>query len=124
MQFAYVKDLVSRDDRIHGGTGRGGRSVSMSAIRARCRNWKWSARSRRAAGKTPEIVRISRDRILEAGGNPMGEPAYFGNLLRPASDHRGHRQGDPGVEDPPDFVRRGFERDLQAGICATIATAI
>jgi hypothetical protein len=23
-------------------------------------------------------VRISRDKILEAGGNPMGEPAYFG----------------------------------------------
>ena len=28
--------------------------------------------------KKPNIARVPRDRIIEAGGNPMGEPLYFG----------------------------------------------
>jgi nucleoside-diphosphate-sugar epimerase len=31
-----------------------------------------------AAGKKANVVRVPRERIVEAGGNPMGQPAYFG----------------------------------------------
>src|SRR5437867_3433573 len=34
-----------------------------------------------AAGRKPNIVRVPRDRIAEAGGDPMGQPAYFGVYL-------------------------------------------
>jgi nucleoside-diphosphate-sugar epimerase len=33
------------------------------------------------AGKKANMVRVPRERILEAGGNPMGEPAYFGEYF-------------------------------------------
>ncbi|MDQ6664609.1 MAG: NAD-dependent epimerase/dehydratase family protein [Acidobacteriota bacterium] len=32
----------------------------------------------KVAGVDPKLVRIPRKRIIEAGGNPMGKPAYFG----------------------------------------------
>jgi nucleoside-diphosphate-sugar epimerase len=32
----------------------------------------------KAAGKEPQFVRIPRDRILRAGGHPMGPRLYFG----------------------------------------------
>jgi nucleoside-diphosphate-sugar epimerase len=35
----------------------------------------------RAAGKKPELIRVPRERIAAAGGNPMGEPMYFGEYL-------------------------------------------
>jgi nucleoside-diphosphate-sugar epimerase len=35
----------------------------------------------RAAGKKPELVRVPRERIAAAGGNPMGDPMYFGEYL-------------------------------------------
>jgi len=35
----------------------------------------------RAAGKKPELVRVPRERINAAGGNPMGDPMYFGEYL-------------------------------------------
>ncbi len=35
----------------------------------------------RAAGKKPELVRVPRERIASAGGNPMGAPMYFGEYL-------------------------------------------
>jgi nucleoside-diphosphate-sugar epimerase len=31
-----------------------------------------------AAGKPNHLVRIPREAIVHAGGNPMGDPAYFG----------------------------------------------
>jgi 2'-hydroxyisoflavone reductase len=31
-----------------------------------------------AAGRKPTLVRIPRERILQAGGNPMNAPLYFG----------------------------------------------
>ena len=34
-----------------------------------------------AAGKKANIVRAPRERIAEAGGDPMGQPAYFGVYL-------------------------------------------
>jgi nucleoside-diphosphate-sugar epimerase len=35
----------------------------------------------RAAGKKPDLVRVPRERIAAAGGNPMGDPMYFGQYL-------------------------------------------
>jgi nucleoside-diphosphate-sugar epimerase len=35
----------------------------------------------RAAAKKPELVRVPRERIAAAGGNPMGDPMYFGEYL-------------------------------------------
>src|SRR5216684_8451755 len=35
----------------------------------------------RAAGKKPELIRVPRERIAAAGGNPMGDPMYFGEYL-------------------------------------------
>ena len=35
----------------------------------------------RAAGKKPELVRVPRERIAAAVGNPMGEPMYFCEYL-------------------------------------------
>ncbi len=32
----------------------------------------------KAAKENPALVRVPRERIVEAGGNPMGDPAYFG----------------------------------------------
>ncbi len=32
----------------------------------------------KTAKENPPLVRVPRDRIVEAGGNPMGDPAYFG----------------------------------------------
>ncbi|MBZ5591772.1 MAG: SDR family oxidoreductase [Acidobacteriia bacterium] len=35
----------------------------------------------RAAAKKPDLVRVPRERIAAAGGNPMGAPMYFGEYL-------------------------------------------
>ena len=35
----------------------------------------------RAGKKAPQIARVPRERILEAGGDCMGQPAYFGVYL-------------------------------------------
>jgi len=32
----------------------------------------------KALGKQPNLVRVPRDTIARNGGNPMGEPMYFG----------------------------------------------
>jgi nucleoside-diphosphate-sugar epimerase len=32
----------------------------------------------KAAKKKVSVIKVPRDRIIEAGGNPMGDPAYFG----------------------------------------------
>jgi nucleoside-diphosphate-sugar epimerase len=35
----------------------------------------------RTAGKKAQLVRVPRERIAAAGGNPMAEPMYFGEYL-------------------------------------------
>jgi 2'-hydroxyisoflavone reductase len=77
MQFAYVKDLVNAMVASMSEPGAVGEAFNVANTRALSQLEVVRAFAR-AAGKTPEIVRIARDRILEAGGNPMGEPAYFG----------------------------------------------
>jgi nucleoside-diphosphate-sugar epimerase len=77
MQFAYVRDLVSAMIASMAEPGAVGEGFNVGNTRALSQLEVVRAFAR-AAGKTAEVVRISRDRILEAGGNPFGEPAYFG----------------------------------------------
>jgi 2'-hydroxyisoflavone reductase len=77
MQFAYVKDLVAAMIASMEEPGAVGEAFNIGNTRA-LSQLEVVRSFARAAGKTPEIVRISRDKILEAGGNPMGDPAYFG----------------------------------------------
>jgi hypothetical protein len=35
----------------------------------------------RAPGKKPELVRVPREKIASAGGNPISNPFYFGEYL-------------------------------------------
>src|SRR5215813_10599435 len=77
MQFAYVKDLVASMIASMEEPGAVGEAFNVGNTRA-LTQLEVVRSFARAAGKTPEIVRIARDKILEAGGNPMGEPAYFG----------------------------------------------
>lgn len=57
----------------------------------------------KVAGKDPEIVRVSRDRIMEAGGNPLGDPLYFGEALDlpPITEKMGKVQRMLGVKITP-----------------------
>jgi 2'-hydroxyisoflavone reductase len=77
MQFTYIKDLVAAMVAAMEEPAAVGEAFNIGNTRALSQLEVVRAFAR-AAGKTPDIVRISRDRIMEAGGNPMGEPAYFG----------------------------------------------
>jgi 2'-hydroxyisoflavone reductase len=77
MQFAYVKDLVAAMIASMEEPGAVGEAFNVGNTRA-LSQLEVVRSFARAAAKTPEIVRISREKIMEAGGNPMGEPAYFG----------------------------------------------
>ena len=80
MQFIHVKDLVSamlRAIEVEGSVGEAFNVANpkpltqVEAVREMAR----------AAGKKPELVRVPRERIAAAGGNPMGDPMYFGEYL-------------------------------------------
>ena len=77
MQFVYVKDLVQAMMRAMTDPAAVGDAFNVAndkpltqleVVQAMCA----------AAGKKPQIVRVPRERIAEMGGNPMGQPAYFG----------------------------------------------
>jgi nucleoside-diphosphate-sugar epimerase len=80
MQFLYVKDLVTAMMRAIADPGAVGQSFNIGNERAITQLELVNALAR-AAKKTPRIARVPRERIVEAGGNPMGEPAYFGHYL-------------------------------------------
>lgn len=77
MQFAYVKDLVAACLRAMTEENAVGEAFNVANERAVTQAELVQALAA-AAGKKPSIVRVPRDRILEAGGNPMGAPSYFG----------------------------------------------
>jgi 2'-hydroxyisoflavone reductase len=80
MQFIHVKDLVaallrSMDvDEAVGEAFNVANPKSLTQLEA-------VRELARAAGKKPELVRVPRERIAAAGGNPMGDPMYFGQYL-------------------------------------------
>jgi 2'-hydroxyisoflavone reductase len=77
MQFVYVKDLVRALIQAMTVPAAVGEAFNIGNQRPVTQVELVEALAR-AAGKTPELVRVPRERILAAGGNPMGQPAYFG----------------------------------------------
>jgi len=77
MQFVYVKDLVRALVRAMEVPSAEGEAFNIGDNRPLTQVEVVQALAA-AAGKTPQTVRVPREAILHAGGNPMGEPAYFG----------------------------------------------
>ncbi len=80
MQFIHVKDVVNalvRSMDVNEAVGEAfnlANPKSLTQVDA-------VRELARAAGKKPELVRVPRERIAVAGGNPMGDPMYFGQYL-------------------------------------------
>jgi 2'-hydroxyisoflavone reductase len=80
MQFIHVKDVVNalvRSMDVNEAVGEAfnlANPKSLTQVDA-------VRELARAAGKKPELVRVPRERIAVAGGNPMGVPMYFGQYL-------------------------------------------
>ena len=77
MQFVYVKDLVVAMIRSMSEPGAVGQAFNIGNERPVTQLELLNALAR-AAKKKPQIARVPRERIIEAGGNPMGDPSYFG----------------------------------------------
>jgi len=80
MQFLHVKDLVQamiRAMEVDEAVGEAFNAANPKALT----QVEAVREMARAAGKKPELVRVPRERIAVAGGNPMGEPMYFGEYL-------------------------------------------
>jgi len=80
MQFVYIKDLVRACLRAMEEPDAAGEAFNVA-------NEKPMTQAEflqvivAASGKKGNIVRVPRERIVEAGGDPMGQPAYFGVYL-------------------------------------------
>jgi len=77
MQFVYIKDLVTAMLKAMTDPAALGESFNIGIERPVTQMELLQALAK-AAKKKLSIVKIPRDRIAEAGGNPMGDPAYFG----------------------------------------------
>jgi nucleoside-diphosphate-sugar epimerase len=80
MQFIHVKDLVSallRSIEVEGSIGEAFNVANPKPLT----QVEVVREMARAAGKKLELVRVPRERIAAAGGNPMGAPMYFGEYL-------------------------------------------
>jgi 2'-hydroxyisoflavone reductase len=77
MQFVYVKDLVWACLRVLDEPNSVGHAFNIANSRPLAQIDLVQALFD-AAGKRPNIVRIPRDRIIAAGGHPMGPQLYFG----------------------------------------------
>lgn len=77
MQFAYVHDLVQATLRAMEEPAALGEAFNVGNPRPVSQAELVTILAR-VAGVEANIVRVPRDVIQQAGGNPMGEPAYFG----------------------------------------------
>jgi nucleoside-diphosphate-sugar epimerase len=77
MQFVYVKDLVRAMVRAMEVPNAEGEAFNIGDSRPLTQAELVQALAA-AANKSANVVRVRRETILQAGGNPMGEPAYFG----------------------------------------------
>jgi len=77
MQFVYLKDLVRAMVRAMQIPNAAGEAFNIGDSRALTQTEVVQALAA-AAGKAAQMVRVPREAILHAGGNPMGDPAYFG----------------------------------------------
>jgi nucleoside-diphosphate-sugar epimerase len=77
MQFVYVKDLVQAMVRAMEVPNAAGEAFNIGDSRPLTQAEVVQALAA-AAGKSAQLVRIPREAILHSGGNPMGDPSYFG----------------------------------------------
>ena len=77
MQFVYVKDLVSACVRAMDEPHAVGHAFNIANARPVTQTEVVEALAK-ACRKKPKFVRIPRERILRAGGHPMGPKLYFG----------------------------------------------
>lgn len=77
MQFVYIKDLIAACLKAMTDQAAVGEAFNIGNDRPVTQLELLQALSK-AANKKLNLVKIPRDRILESGGNPMGDPAYFG----------------------------------------------
>jgi len=77
MQFAHVGDLVSSMIHAIELPDTAGQAFNLANPRP-ITQYEAVEAFGRAAGKPVKFVRIPRDRILRAGGHPMGPKLYFG----------------------------------------------
>ncbi len=80
MQFVYIKDLVRACVRAMEEPAAVGEAFNVANDRP-ITQAEFVQAVVAAAGKKPNIVRVPRERIAEAGGDPMGQPGYFGVYL-------------------------------------------
>jgi 2'-hydroxyisoflavone reductase len=77
MQFAYIKDLVEACVRSALEPGIVGHAFNVANPRPITQG-ELVGLLGEIAGKTPHVVRLPRERILQAGGHAMGPNLYFG----------------------------------------------
>ncbi len=77
MQFVYVKDVVSACLKVMEAPNLCGHAFNIANPRPMTQTEVLDAFCN-AAGKSTSFVRIPRERILRAGGHPMGPRLYFG----------------------------------------------
>jgi len=77
MQFVHITDLVSACLRVIESADTSGHAFNVANARPLTQVETVEAIAA-AAGKTPQFVRIPRERILRAGGHPSGPKLYFG----------------------------------------------
>jgi len=80
LQFVYIRDLVRACMRAMEEPAAVGEAFNVANERP-ITQYEFVQAVAAAAGKKPNIVRVPRERIAEAGGDPMGQPAYFGVYL-------------------------------------------
>jgi 2'-hydroxyisoflavone reductase len=80
MQFVYIKDLVRACVRALDAPDAEGEAFNVANERP-ITQAEFLQAITAASGKKGNIVRVPRDRIAESGGDPMGQPAYFGVYL-------------------------------------------
>jgi 2'-hydroxyisoflavone reductase len=102
MQFAYVKDLVRAMLRAMEVPNAEGEAFNIGDSRPLTQAELVQALAG-AANKSANLVRIPRETILQAGGNPMGEPAYFGTYydMPPITEKMGKAARVLGVRTTP-----------------------
>jgi 2'-hydroxyisoflavone reductase len=80
MQFVYIKDLVRACMRAMDEPAAEGEAFNVANEKPMTQA-EFLQAVVAATGKKANIVRVPRERIAEAGGDPMGQPAYFGVYL-------------------------------------------
>jgi nucleoside-diphosphate-sugar epimerase len=80
MQFVYIKDLVRACLRAMEEPDAAGEAFNVANEKPMTQA-EFLQAVVAASGKKANIVRVPRERIVEAGGDPMGQPAYFGVYL-------------------------------------------